>query len=328
MIIDGLSDGGDDKPLKGLKIAVDAGNGVGGFYAYDVLEPLGADISGSQFLEPDGYFPNHTPNPENEEAIKSISIATLKAKADLGIIFDTDVDRAACVDMSGEEINRNRLVALASTIALKGNEGGTIVTDSVTSDGLKKFIEEKLKGKHHRFKRGYKNVIDEAVKLNSEGINAPLAIETSGHAAFRENYFLDDGAYLITKIIILMSELKKEGKSLLSVISDLEEPVEAKEIRIPINEADFKPFGEKVISDLLFLANVTDGWTPANDNHEGIRISANDGEGWFLLRLSVHDPLLVLNLESTVQGKVSEYAAKVKDFLSQYSFLNLEQFIN
>jgi phosphomannomutase len=125
-----------------------------------------------------------------------------------------------------------------------------------------------------------------------------------------------------------MSELKKEGKSLLSVISDLEEPVEAKEIRIPINEADFKPFGEKVISDLLFLANVTDGWTPANDNHEGIRISVNDGEGWFLLRLSVHDPLLVLNLESTVQGKVSEYAAKVKDFLSQYSFLNLEQFIN
>ena len=230
--------------------------------------------------------------------------------------------------MSGEEINRNRLVALASTIAFKGNEGGTIVTDSVTSDGLKKFIEEKLKGKHHRFKRGYKNVIDEAVKLNSEGINAPLAIETSGHAAFRENYFLDDGAYLITKIIILMSELKKEGKSLLSVISDLEEPVEAKEIRIPINEADFKPFGEKVISDLLFLANVTDGWTPANDNHEGIRISVNDGEGWFLLRLSVHDPLLVLNLESTVQGKVSEYAAKVKDFLSQYSFLNLEQFIN
>lgn len=328
MIIDGLSDGGDDKPLKGLKTAVDAGNGVGGFYAYDVLEPLGADISGSQFLEPDGYFPNHTPNPENEEAIKSISIATLKAKADLGIIFDTDVDRAACVDMSGEEINRNRLVALASTIAFKGNEGGTIVTDSVTSDGLKKFIEEKLKGKHHRFKRGYKNVIDEAVKLNSEGINAPLAIETSGHAAFRENYFLDDGAYLITKIIILMSELKKEGKSLLSVISDLEEPVEAKEIRIPINEADFKPFGEKVISDLLFLANVTDGWTPANDNHEGIRISVNDGEGWFLLRLSVHDPLLVLNLESTVQGKVSEYAAKVKDFLSQYSFLNLEQFIN
>ncbi|HPP67600.1 MAG TPA: phosphomannomutase/phosphoglucomutase, partial [Clostridiales bacterium] len=148
MIIAGLP-GGGDKPLSGLKIVVDAGNGVGGFYAYDVLEPLGADISGSQFLEPDGYFPNHTPNPENADAIKSVSEATVKAKADLGIIFDTDVDRAACVDESGEEINRNRLVALASAIALKDNEGGTIVTDSVTSDGLKKFIENKLKGKHH-----------------------------------------------------------------------------------------------------------------------------------------------------------------------------------
>ena len=56
-------------PLAGLHIVVDAGNGAGGFYATDVLEPLGADISGSQFLEPDGMFPNHVPNPENEEAM-------------------------------------------------------------------------------------------------------------------------------------------------------------------------------------------------------------------------------------------------------------------
>jgi len=325
MIIAGLP-GGGDKPLSGLKIVVDAGNGVGGFYAYDVLEPLGADISGSQFLEPDGYFPNHTPNPENADAIKSVSEATVKAKADLGIIFDTDVDRAACVDESGEEINRNRLVALASAIALKDNEGGTIVTDSVTSDGLKKFIENKLKGKHHRFKRGYKNVIDEAIRLNNEGINAPLAIETSGHAAFRENYFLDDGAYLITKIIILMSSLKKEGKTLLSVISDLEEPAEAKEIRIGIKESDFKSYGEKVISDLIALAEKNANWKLADDNYEGVRVSVNGGEGWFLLRLSVHDPLLVLNLESAKKGCIPKYAEEIKTFFEQYPSLDLSKF--
>ncbi|MFY9198655.1 MAG: phosphomannomutase/phosphoglucomutase, partial [Acutalibacteraceae bacterium] len=196
------------RPLRGFKIVVDAGNGAGGFYAQKVLEPLGADITGSQFLEPDGLFPNHTPNPENAQAMDFIAKATVANGADLGVIFDTDVDRAACVGKSGKEINRNALIALASCIALENNEGATIVTDSVTSSGLKDFLETTLGAKHHRFKRGYKNVINEALRLNRECcINAPLAIETSGHAAMRENYFLDDGAYLITRIIIKMAQL-------------------------------------------------------------------------------------------------------------------------
>ena len=85
---------GGDKPLEGLRIAVDAGNGAGGFYALDVLKPLGADITGSQFLEPDGNFPNHQPNPENKEAMESICRAVIENKADLGLIFDTDVSRS------------------------------------------------------------------------------------------------------------------------------------------------------------------------------------------------------------------------------------------
>ena len=125
------------------------------------------------------------PNPENKEAMASVCEATFKAGADLGVIFDTDVDRAGCVDSSGREINRNRLVALASAIVLEDNPGGTIVTDSITSSGLKTFIEKELGGVHHRFKRGYKNVINEALRLNAQGINCPLAIETSGHAALK-----------------------------------------------------------------------------------------------------------------------------------------------
>ncbi|MGA0031859.1 MAG: hypothetical protein ACO3HA_00830, partial [Burkholderiales bacterium] len=73
---------------------VAAGNGSGGFFAKSVLEPLGADVSGSQFLDPDGKFPNHSPNPEDAEAMDSAVAATVKAKADLGVIFDPDVDRS------------------------------------------------------------------------------------------------------------------------------------------------------------------------------------------------------------------------------------------
>ena len=78
---------GKEKPLEGMKIVVDAGNGAGGFYVEKVLKPLGADTAGSQFLEPDGTFPNHIPNPEDKDAAASISKAVLDAKADLGVIL-------------------------------------------------------------------------------------------------------------------------------------------------------------------------------------------------------------------------------------------------
>jgi len=104
-----------DKPLQGFHIIVDAGNGAGGFFVDKVLIPLGANTVGSQFLDPDGTFPNHIPNPEDHAAMKACSEATLKHKADLGICFDTDVDRAAVVDSAGTEINRDRLIALLAS---------------------------------------------------------------------------------------------------------------------------------------------------------------------------------------------------------------------
>ncbi|MCF2652184.1 phosphomannomutase/phosphoglucomutase [Anaeromassilibacillus senegalensis] len=334
MIQKGVSAEDYEHPLNGFKIVVDAGNGAGGFYATEVLEPLGADITGSQFLDPDGRFPNHIPNPENEEAMASVCAATVRAGADLGVIFDTDVDRGGAVDSRGEEINRNRLVAIASAIALEGNAGGTIVTDSITSDGLKTYIEETLGGHHHRFKRGYKNVINEAIRLNNEGVNCPLAIETSGHAALRENYFLDDGAYLVTKIIIKAAQLSRAGQSLESLIADLKEAKEEKELRFPITTADFRPVGEGIIAALERYAEDA-GWAIAPDNREGIRISfpENDGDGWFLLRMSVHDPILPLNLESNTVGGVHILAEKLLAFFEQadttyVDYTSLQAFLN
>lgn len=304
-------------PLKDFKIVVDAGNGVGGFYADKVLKPLGADTEGSKFLEPDGMFPNHIPNPEDKTAMDSICKAVVDSNADLGVIFDTDVDRGGAVDSTGKEINRNRLVALASAIALEGNEGGTIVTDSITSSGLKEFIENTLGGKHYRYKRGYKNVIDKGIELNAQGINCPLAIETSGHAAMRENYFLDDGAYLCTKIIIKMAQMKKQGKALESILQDLKEPVESREYRFNITEKDFRACGEKIIKDLEEFAQKQDGWILADDSREGVRVSfgKNDGDGWFLLRLSVHDPNMPLNIESDTKGGAEIIYQKFREFL-------------
>ena len=314
-----------DHPLKGFKIVVDAGNGAGGFYADKVLSVLGADTTGSRYLEPDGMFPNHIPNPEDATAMASICEAVKEANADLGVIFDTDVDRGGAVDNKGNEINRNRLVAVAAAIALEGNEGGTVVTDSITSSGLKEFIENTLGGQHYRYRRGYKNVIDKALELNAQGINCPLAIETSGHAAMKENYFLDDGAYLCTKIIIKAAQLRKEGKELDELTAALKEPVESKEVRFKILESDFRACGEKIINDLTAYAMAQNGWNVANDNREGIRVSfdKDNGDGWFLLRLSVHDPIMPLNIESDSVGGVDIIYNKLNEFLKTTSGLEL-----
>lgn len=314
-----------DHPLKGFKIVVDAGNGAGGFYADKVLSVLGADTTGSRYLDPDGMFPNHIPNPEDATAMASICEAVKEANADLGVIFDTDVDRGGAVDSKGNEINRNRLVAVAAAIALEGNEGGTVVTDSITSSGLKEFIEDTLGGQHYRYRRGYKNVIDKALELNAQGINCPLAIETSGHAAMKENYFLDDGAYLCTKIIIKAAQLRKEGKELDELTAALKEPVESKEVRFKILESDFRACGEKIINDLTAYAMAQNGWNVANDNREGIRVSfdKDNGDGWFLLRLSVHDPIMPLNIESDSVGGVDIIYNKLNEFLKTTRGLEL-----
>lgn len=313
-------------PLKGKKIIVDAGNGAGGFFTEKVLIPLGADVSGSQFLEPDGYFPNHIPNPEDKQAIESISKAVIREKADLGIIFDTDVDRAACVDANGGEINRNALIALCSAILLKDKKG-VIVTDSVTSDGLAEFIKN-LGGEHLRYKRGYKNVIDKCKELNAAGVYSPLAIETSGHAAFKENYYLDDGAYLITKILICLAQQAKENKSLTSLISSLKRPVEADEVRITFNSnsADFKKEGAQVIEDLKKLAGKDKDMKLAPDNYEGVRINLLNG--WILVRMSVHDPVIPINFETEVKGGNKLLAQRLLQILRAYPFLDITKLEN
>ncbi len=309
------------RPLEGKKIIVDAGNGAGGFFAEKVLVPLGADIDGSLYLEPDGNFPNHVPNPEDRKAIEGLSKRVMETGADLGIIFDTDVDRAACVDKGGEEINRNALIALLAAILLP-EKRGVIVTDSVTGVHLTEFIES-LGGTHLRYKRGYKNVIDKCRELNESGMYSPVAIETSGHAAFPENYYLDDGAYLMTKILICLSQQAKKGETLSALIKDFKRPAEEAEVRIGFNQdsRDFKAEGDKVIEDLKRA-----DFEISTDNFEGVRIIT--GTGSIVVRMSVHDPVMPINFESDEAGGCKKEAIKLMDFFKEYGFLDLTNLIN
>lgn len=311
-------------PLAGLKIVVDAGNGSGGFFAHQVLAPLGADVTGSRFLDPDGSFPNHIPNPEHPSAMKSGSEAVKEVGADLGIVFDTDVDRSAVVDRSGSEISSNRFIALMSAIILREYPGSTIVTDSVTSNGLTEFIT-KLGGVHLRFKRGYKNVISKGVELNKSGTECHLMMETSGHGAVKENWFLDDGAFLAVQVVIEMVRRRNEGKGDIGdFLAELHEAQEAVEVRVRINSPEFKDIGGKALAlfhDFVSSGKAGKAWTLEKVNYEGWRVNVDEGDGkmgWVLLRQSLHDPIIVLNAESELSGGCKAAAQKVLAFFEEH----------
>lgn len=313
-----------DKPLEGLRVVVDAGNGAGGFFVEQVLAPLGADTSGSQFLEPDGMFPNHIPNPENKQAMEAIKQAVLTNNADLGIIFDTDVDRMSAVLPDGSEVNRDAIIAMMAAILAKDYPGSTIVTDSVTSDRLTDFLENELKLKHHRFKRGYKNVINESIRLNKEGIVSPLAIETSGHGALSENYFLDDGAYMAVKLLIAAALAAKEGKKIGSFIEKLAKGFDEREFRMKIFTEDFASYGQEVLKAFEARAKEA-GYDVAPNSYEGVRLTfrSEEVQGWLLLRMSLHDPLMPMNMEGVRPGDCEKMLTIVKELLVGFDKLDI-----
>ena len=314
------------KPLLGMRVVVDARSSVGADYAR-FLEALGVDVEGS--LRPARGEALAILNPESDEVLSDLARAVLACRADLGVSFSADGDRAALVDEAGQPIASNRLIALISAMLLDARPGSTIVTDSVTSSGLSAFIAE-WGGVHYRFKRGYRNVIDEAIRLNAEGIDCPLAIETSGHAAFRDNGFIDDGVYLATRVICEALNRKREGQTLTSLTDDLRQSVEKLEIRLPLmNYEDREPEEEaqEIVEKLLSFTLENPEWTPAPDNREGVRITFNlDGDvnnAWFQLRMSVHDPVMVLNAESDIPGGVKRILGQLYTLIEGSELVDL-----
>lgn len=139
----------------------------------------------------------------------------------------------------------------------------------------------------------------------------------------KENHFLDDGAYLVVKILIQMARLRP--RSIFSLIESLREPVEDEEFRFKVGVPDFADYGKKVIEGLTQYAEAQPGWTLVKPNFEGVRISLDEerGNGWLLLRLSLHDPVLPLNIQSDKAGGVKQIGAALLEFAKGFDGLDL-----
>src|SRR5699024_4827286 len=189
-------------------------------------------------------------------------------------------------DHEGVTLNRNNLIAVIAAILIKENPGTTIVTNSTTSEHLKTFIEA-LGGKQSRYLTGYRNVINQAIQLNKKGIPTSLAIETSGHAALKENFFLDDGAYLVARILMADALLQKENKTIIDLIEELKQPLETDEVRFRILSESVHEAGTNVLKQFKEFIQKTPDLTVEPNNLEGVRVNTSGkyGTGWLLLRL-------------------------------------------
>jgi len=133
----------------------------------------------------------------------------------------------------------------------------------------------------------------------------------------------------VTKLLIELARAKKNGYTLESLIESLEEPAESVEFRMNIALDEFKPYGLEVIEKLTAYAAGKEGWSLAPSNYEGVRVDldAEHGNGWFLLRLSLHDPLMPLNIESAEVGGTKKIAAELAGFIATCDKLAADSFM-
>jgi len=265
--------------LKGMKIVVDGANGAAGKLYSKALRACGAEVI-ELYCEPDGNFPNHTPNPMNKEFIVDLEAKVKEIGANAGMAFDGDGDRINIVDEDGNVIDTNRVFSLMIEQALKENKGGTIVHDVLCSKLVDDVIKE-FGGNPITLRVGHtyiaKKCFDEA---------ALMAGEVSGHYFFKEANYADDVLIAALKVLKIM----KEGGKRLSELTKKYPHFYSVGDRIPVKEEDKFNFIERLKDKLA--AQGFDLMTM-----DGVRV--NFENGWMLFRASNTEAKISMGYESS-----------------------------
>jgi phosphomannomutase / phosphoglucomutase len=281
-----------------LKVVLDAGNGTGGVVAVPIFQALGVEVV-PLFIEMDGNFPNHHPDPTVEKNLEALKAKVLEVKADVGIAYDGDADRVGSVDEKGQVLWGDQMMILFSRALLEENPGAAIVGEVKCSMNLYDDIARKG-GRPIMWKAGHSLI---KAKMKEEG--ALLAGEMSGHIFFAHRWFgFDDGIYSSARFLEILS---RTDAPLSSLLADVPETFASPEIRVDCPED--KKF-EVVRRAQAFFASKYETVTV-----DGVRVSFPDG--WGLVRASNTQPLLVLRFEATSAKRLEEIGrlvtAKVED---------------
>ncbi|MEI7591044.1 MAG: phosphomannomutase/phosphoglucomutase, partial [Deltaproteobacteria bacterium] len=291
---------------EGIKVVVDAGNGVGGMFAVPLLKAFGCKVK-EIYCEPDGNFPNHFPDPTVEENIQDLIKEVKKENASLGIAFDGDADRIGVVTDEGNIIWGDLLLLLFARFIVKDNPGATIIGEVKCSQKLYDDIA-KNGGNGIMWKAGHS-----LIKGKMKETKALLAGEMSGHMFFADRYFgYDDAIYASLRLLEIISLSQKKLSDLLS---DVPKSFVTPEIRIDCpDEIKFQVVAEakKRLSAKYPIIDI-----------DGVRAILDNG--WGLLRASNTQPVLVLRFEAVsseaLQNIRNEFESIVKAILNDYGTL-------
>jgi phosphomannomutase / phosphoglucomutase len=276
-----------------LKVVVDAGNGTGGVVAVPLFEALGFEVI-PLFLEMDGRFPNHHPDPTVEKNLEHLKAKVLETRADVGIAYDGDADRVGAVDEQGNVLWGDQLMILFSRALLEEQPGAAIVGEVKCSFTLYDDIA-KQGGRPIMWKAGHSLI---KAKMKEEG--ALLAGEMSGHIFFAHRWFgFDDGIYSSARLLELLTRTDRPMSSLLA---DVPKTWSTPELRADCPED--KKF-EVVRRAQEFFKSRYDAVTV-----DGVRVVFPDG--WGLVRASNTQPLLVLRFEAKTPERLAEIQALVR----------------
>ncbi|MFT7860872.1 MAG: phosphomannomutase/phosphoglucomutase [Sulfurimonas sp.] len=286
--------------LKGMKekIVYDCGNGVAGVVLPEIFERLELNTKGL-YVDPDGTFPNHHPDPSVEKNLNDVK-ALLEKEGDIAFAYDGDADRIAVLTHKNN-IKGDMMALLYSMKMENPTVVGEVKCSQVMYDEL-----ERRGGKTIMYKTGHSNL-----KVKMKEVDADLACEVSGHVFFKNRYFgYDDAIYATFRML----ELLQDGIDLDAELAKLPDVYSTEEIKVKTTEAEKFKIMEKVKE---LLKNPPSDFPKIKDiiDVDGVRI--NFENGWGLVRASNTTPVLVTRFESTSKADAELYEKEVNSLISK-----------
>lgn len=276
--------------LRGMKekIVYDCGNGVAGLAIPDIFEALGLNAKGI-YVDPDGTFPNHHPDPSEEHNLEDVK-ALLEKEGDIAFAYDGDADRIAVLTHKNN-IKGDMMALLYSMKMEKPTVIGEVKCSQVMYDTLRERGATAV-----MYKTGHSNL-----KVKMKELHADLACEVSGHVFFADRYFGYDDAIYAT---LRMLELVHEGIDLDGEIAKLPVVYSTEEIKVKTTEQEKFPLIAKLKE---LLTNPPEGFPAIREIIEvdGVRVIFE--KGWGLVRASNTTPVLVTRFESTDAAEAKRY---------------------
>ena len=290
-------EGLDPEVLAGVKIGWDAGNGAAG----PALELLAARLPGEHhllFTEVDGEFPNHHPDPTVEENLEDLRRLVSAKSLDFGVAFDGDGDRIGAIDGQGRVIWGDQLLMIYAEELLRTRPGATIIADVKASRALFDHVAA-CGGEPLMWKTGHS-----LIKSKMKETNSPLAGEMSGHVFFADTYYgFDDALYAGIRLITSSVKL---GKSVTQLRSDMPQMLNTPEMRFQVDES------RKFAAIDEVQARLADSTDEVNST-DGVRVTNDDG--WWLLRASNTQDVLVARAESNTQEGLNRLLGQIDEQL-------------